>query len=58
MECKDCESPVEGRTSEESPVVKEALKERPAEEVTAILAQQEKEEADVLTCRWQTNSPR
>lgn len=49
VECKDCESPVEGHTSEEPPVVKEALKERPAEEVTAILAQQDKEEADVLT---------
>lgn len=50
-ECKDCESPVEGHPNEELPVVKEALKERPAEEVTAILAQQEKEETDVLTCR-------
>lgn len=57
-ECKDCESPAEGHTSEAAPVVKEALKERPAEEVTAILAQQEKEETDVLTCRLQTHSTR
>lgn len=58
VECRDCESPVEGHTSEEPPVVKEALKERPAEEVTAILAQQDKEEADVVTCRLQTHSTR
>lgn len=58
VECKDCESHVEGHASEEAPVVKEALKERPAEEVTAILAQQEKEETDVLTCGLQTNSTR
>lgn len=50
-ECKDCEHHAEGQASEESPVVKEALKERPAEEVTARLAQQEQEETDVLTCR-------
>lgn len=50
-ECKDCEHHAEGHASEESPVVKEALKERPAEEVTARLAQQEQEETDVLTCR-------
>ncbi|XP_075904145.1 MICOS complex subunit MIC60 isoform X1 [Nelusetta ayraudi] len=48
-ECKDCEHHAEGHASEESPVVKEALKERPAEEVTARLAQQEQEETDVLT---------
>lgn len=59
MECKDCE-PKDGtgevHTSEESPVVSEALKERPVEEVTARLAQQDQEEADVLTCRLPANT--
>ena len=36
---------------ETEPGAPEALKERPVEEVTARLAQQDQEEQEVLTCR-------
>ncbi|KAM9356986.1 MICOS complex subunit MIC60 [Symphorus nematophorus] len=52
-ECKEChehkETPVTAAVPPESPAEPEPLKERPVEEVAAILAQQELEEQDVLT---------
>lgn len=56
-ECKEChehkETPVTTAVlpEMESPATSETLTERPVEEVTARLAQQDKEEQDILACR-------
>lgn len=56
-ECKDCHDHKDTLVTtvvhpeKESPAAKELMKERPVEEVAARLAQQDKEEQDILTCR-------
>lgn len=56
-ECKDCDDHRDTLVTtavhpeKESPAAKELIKERPVEEVVARLAQQDKEEQDILTCR-------
>lgn len=58
-ECKECHGheghdiPVtaEVHPTTESPAAAEPLKERPMEEVAAILAQQDLDEKEILTCK-------
>ncbi len=59
-ECKDChdheDTPVTAVVYPDTELLAatEPLKERPVEEVTARLAQQDQEEKDILTCGQQT----
>lgn len=61
-ECKEChdheDTPVTAAVlpDTESPAATEPLKERPVEEVTARLAQQDQEEQEILTCRLTTTT--
>lgn len=61
-ECKEChdheDTPVTAAVlpDTESPAATEPLKERPVEEVTARLAQQDQEEQEILTCRLTTTA--